>query len=87
MEWDDILDIEHDFDQLESSNPLGVERTPQYHEARRRRVERLKHLIDTGRYEHPPPVLVAEGILLGRPKWGEALIDDNGDRVDEWWKL
>ena len=56
--------------------------TPAYWAARKRRVARLKDEIETGTY-FKDAWLVADSMLMGRTKWGEALIDANGRRIDE----
>lgn len=57
-------------------------RSPEYVDARRRRIERLKREIAEGTYCRPADA-IAEGFLFGPPKWGEAFIDEEGRRLDE----
>ena len=57
-------------------------RSPAYWAARKRRVARLKAEIEAGTY-FKDAWLVADSVLMGRTKWGEALIDDEGRRLDE----
>ena len=57
-------------------------RPPAYWAARRRRVARLKAEVEAGSY-FKDAWLVADSMLMGRTKWGEALIDDDGRRIDE----
>lgn len=82
MDWDEILDLETEWEETVERAYLGPIRTPEYWEARRRRVERLRLEVESGRYRKPA-LLIAECILLGRPKWGESFIDEQGRRVDE----
>jgi hypothetical protein len=83
VDWDELLDLEHEWEQIERSpSDLGPIRTTAYRAARRRRVERLRWEIDQGDYRKAA-IDIAECILLGRPRWGEALIDDEGLRIDE----
>ena len=56
--------------------------TPAYWAARQRRVARLKAEIGAGTY-FKDAWLVADSMLMGRTKWGEALIDGDGRRIDE----
>ena len=84
--WEAILNTDEEFEVLEpkslSRESLGLERTEAYWEARKRRVARLREQVNAGHY-HKPAEWVAEAILWGRPKWGEALVTPEGDRVDE----
>ena len=86
--WEYILEIDECFAELEDEPKLYGEfytprkRTPEYYAARQRRVARLKELVERGGYWKPAE-LIAECFLYGRPEWGEALIDENGDRVVE----
>ena len=83
MDWDELLDLEDEWDKVERTpSDLGPMRTPAYFEARRRRVERLRQEVEAGTYSIPAEE-IAWCILFGRPKWGEALIDDEGLRIDE----
>lgn len=81
-DWFDLFDWDEPEKVSHRKYNMGPERTPAYYAARFRRVERLREQIEAGVYEIPAE-LVAECILLGAPKWGEALIDKNGDRIDE----
>jgi hypothetical protein len=83
MDWEQILDIDLAFEQLEKpAAPMPRIRTPEYHAARKRRINYLTAQIKTGRYQIPA-TLIAESILMGRTRWGEALIDPDGRRKDE----
>lgn len=83
-DWlDELLDIEEQWDDLEHQPRTGPMRTKAYWAARHRRVQYLREMIDLGKYVMPSAELVADGILYGQPKWGEALIDDWGRRLDE----
>lgn len=83
MDWEELLDIEQQWDELEHQPQLGPMRTKAYWAARRRRVKYLHRQVASGRYKMPSAELVAEGILFGKPMWGEGLIDEKGRRLDE----
>ena len=82
MDWEEFLDLENEWANTQKFGPM---QTHAYWAARTRRVAKLKEEIGAGTY-FIPSFLVAECIVMGRPKWGEALIDEEGNRKDEWWK-
>lgn len=81
--WDELLDIEEEFEVLEKPpERMPKIRTPEFLAARKRRIVWLREQIEGGNYWRPAE-LIAEGILFGRPRWGESLIDEEGRRLDE----
>ena len=82
MDWEELLDVEDEWEQIRQPSDLGPIRTPKYLAARQRRIVRLRQEIEAGDYQIPAEK-VAWHVLYGRCRWGEALIDDEGRRVDE----
>lgn len=83
MDWEELLDVEEEWEQLEAQPELGPMRTKAYWVARQRRVEYLRRQIKNGTYKMPSAEKVAEGVLYGRAKWGESAINKCGKALDE----
>ena len=56
--------------------------TDEYWKARDRRVQRLRHLLDTDTYPMPTALEVADVMIWGGTSWGERCIDEFGRRID-----
>lgn len=81
--WEDLLEIDEQWEELDHQPKLGPMRTKAYWVARKRRVEYLRRQIEQGTYVLPPAELVAEGILYGQARWGESAVNECGKALDE----